>query len=109
MAFAATNTLDRGVRAAFKRMAELMAVIVRHKGDVKKLTQEQKDIFTDQRRIRDNMRRVGNRSQLFQRYLKKLDAQESTLNGLTGRLEAARDAQRKAEKALADYVANLEI
>ena len=86
-----------------------MAAIDGHKGDVKKLTREQKDIFADQRRIRDNMRRVGNRSQLFQRYSRKLEQQENVLDGLTGRLEAARDAQRRAEKALADYIATLEI
>jgi hypothetical protein len=108
-AFAATNSLDPKVRAAFKRMAEMMAIITRHKSDVKKLTREQKDIFNDQRRIRDNMRRVGNRSQLFQRYSRKLEKQENILDQLTGRLEGARDSQRAAEKTLTDYIAGLNI
>ena len=91
-AFAATDSLDAKVRAAFKRMAGLMAEIDGHKGDVKMLTREQKDIFNDQRRIRDNMRRVGSRSQLFQRYSRKLEKQENVLDGLTRRLEAARES-----------------
>ena len=108
-AFAGTQTLSPQVRAAFKRMAALMAAIERHKGDVKKITGEQKGIFADQRRIRDNMRRVNNRSQLYQRYVKKLDLQENALEAMEGKLESARDAQRKAEKALADYVGALEL
>ena len=108
-AFAGTNTLSPKVRAAFKRMGGLMAAIEAHKGDVKKITEGQKGIFADQRRIRDNMRRVNNRSQLYQRYVAKLDRQESALEELENKLEAAGDARRKAEKALADYLAALEI
>jgi hypothetical protein len=108
-AFAGTNTLSPKVRAAFKRMGRLMAAIERHKGDVKKFTQSQKGIFADQRRIRDNMRRVNNRSQLYQRYMLKLDTQENALDALEKKLEAAGAARRLAEKALSDYVAALDI
>lgn len=103
-AFASSTTLSKPIRDAFKRMAELMAEIERHKDEVKKLTRQKTDIFNDQRRIRDNMRRVTNRSQLYQRYVKKLDQQEDELQALETKLEAARDAQRKAEQALADFV-----
>ena len=108
-AFAGTQSLSPRVRAAFKRMGELMAAIERHKGDVKRITQQQKGVFADQRRIRENMRRVNNRSQLYQRYVKKLDRQENALEALENKLEASGDARRKAEKALADYLAALEI
>ncbi len=108
-AFASSQTLSPKLRAAFKRMGEMIAAIGRHKGDVKKITQGQKQIFDDQRRIRDNMRRVNNRSQLYQRYMKKLDVQENTLESLESKLDSARDARRKAEQALADYVATLRI
>lgn len=108
-AFAGTETLSPEVRAAFKRMGELMAAIERHKADIKKITREQKDIFDDQRRIRDNMRRLNNRSQLYQRYVKKLERQENALEDMESKLDSARGAQRKAEKALADYVAGLEL
>ena len=66
-------------------------------------------VFADQRRIRENMRRVNNRSQLYQRYVKKLDRQENALEALENKLESAGDARRKAEKALADYLAALDI
>ena len=108
-AFAGTQTLSPEVRAAFKRMGELMAAIGRHKGDVKKVTQQQKGIFADQGRIRDNMRRVNNRSQLYQRYVKKLDLQENALEAMESKLDSARAAQRKAEKALTDYVVALDL
>jgi hypothetical protein len=108
-AFAGTQTLSPRVRAAFKRMGELMVGIERHKGEVKKITQQQKGIFADQSRIRDNMRRVNNRSQLYQRYVKKLDLQENALEAMESKLESARAAQRKAEKVLADYVAALDL
>ncbi|MDH3241273.1 MAG: DUF4139 domain-containing protein [Alphaproteobacteria bacterium] len=108
-AYASSDSLSETIRDAFKRMGGLMAEIERHKNDVRTAEKKKKDIFDDQRRIRDNMRRVNNRGQLYLRYVKKLDSQENSLQALEDRLEAARAAQRKAEKALADYMAGLDI
>jgi hypothetical protein len=108
-AFAASTTLSKGIRDAFARMGELMAEIERHKEQVAKLTREKNDIFNDQRRIRDNMRRVTNRSQLYQRYVKKLESQEDRLHAIETRLDAARAAERKAQEALADYMEKVNI
>ena len=108
-AYASSDTLSQPIRDAFKRMNRLMAEIARHKKDVQATDRKKKEIFADQGRIRDNMRRVNNRSQLYQRYVKKLDSQENSLQALEDRLDAARAAQRKAEKALAEYISGLAI
>lgn len=108
-AFASAVTLDPEVRKAFRRMSGMMAEIQTLKNAVAKLEKARKGIFADQQRIRENMRRVAKNSKLYGRYMTKLDEQEDRLDGITGEIEAQRGKLRRAEGALADYIASLEI
>ncbi len=109
LAFASADSLEPAVRKAFRRMAGMMATVGGLKNQVAKLEKTQKAIFADQGRIRENMRRVDRNSKLYGRYMAKLDRQEGRLDGITGEIEAKRGELRKAEVALADYIASLDL
>ncbi len=105
--FARANELSAKVRKAFARMAELKNAIARHGRDVVALEDEQKAIVGDQVRIRGNISRIARGSDLYNRYIKKLDRQEDRLESLVEAVEEARARRKKAEDAFADYVSKL--
>ena len=108
-AYARAASLSKKVRDAFALLARLRTEVEKHRGKAKALETERKAIFEDQRRVRDNLNRIPRGSDLFNRYVAKLDKQETRLEGLMERLDEILNLQRKAEGALAQYVAGLDI
>ncbi|MEE8516140.1 MAG: DUF4139 domain-containing protein [Alphaproteobacteria bacterium] len=107
--FAREAGLSRAVRQAFARMAKMMREIDGHKQRLAKLEKDHKSIVRDQSRIRENMRRVPNRSNIYKRYLEKLNAQENRLEGLMDNIDKAQARRRAAEDALSAFVAKLDL
>lgn len=67
------------------------------------------DITQEQTRIRDNMKVLQQTSELYNRYLKELDQQETRMEGLReqqGKLRADEETQLKQ---LDDYIAGLDV
>jgi hypothetical protein len=64
-------------------------------------------ITTDQKRLRDNMRELPRDSELFKRYLKTLEAQETEMDDLQTKLKALQADEAKAKAAYDDFLANL--
>lgn len=65
------------------------------------------EIFQDQRRIRDNLSCISDRSDLYDRYVQKLDLQENQLEKLNGQLKQSQRNLEEMTKRLADYIAGL--
>lgn len=107
--FAREAKLSRAVRQAFARMATMMREIESHKQRLAKLETEHKAIVRDQSRIRENMRRVPNRSNIYKRYLKKLNTQENRLEILNEDMDQAHQRLRAAKDSLATFVAKLDL
>ncbi len=107
--FAREAGLSAAVRQAFARMAKMMRKIEGHKQRLAKLEKDHKSIVRDQSRIRENMRRVPNRGNLYKRYVAKLNAQENRLENLMDATDKARTRLRAAEDALSANVAKLEL
>ncbi|MFQ5619973.1 MAG: DUF4139 domain-containing protein [Rhodospirillales bacterium] len=105
--FARANALSAEVRKAFARMAELKSAMARHGRDEKTLEDEQKTIVNDQKRIRGNIARIARGSDLYNRYIQKLNKQEDRLESLVEAIGGARARRKKAEDAFADYVSKL--
>ena len=76
---------------------------------LQQLGQQRERIFQEQKRIRDNLGRVPQNSDLQRRYLAKLDGQESELEQILEALGAAEADHGRAQDALADYIAGLEL
>ena len=106
-AYVRTGELDAPLRRAFERIAELRRGIEGQERRVARLTEARERIFQEQKRIRDNLSRVPQNSDLQRRYLTKLDGQESELEGLLTSLQAAQGDRDRAQEALADYVSGL--
>ncbi|MDH5410081.1 MAG: DUF4139 domain-containing protein [Alphaproteobacteria bacterium] len=109
MAFAENGELDGKLKKAFVEMAKLRDVVDGHARRRQELEGERNRIHQEQQRIRDNLSRVPQGSDLQKRYLKKLDQQEDALETLLGEAEKTRLAMEKADKALGDYIRGLDI
>ena len=109
VAYARYRELDPSVHRAFERIAELRRAIEGHERRLQQLGQTRDRIFQEQKRIRDNLGRVPHNSDLQRRYLTKLDGQESELERILEALGATEAAHGRAQAALADYLADLEL
>ena len=72
-------------------------------------TQGRKRIFEEQTRIRNNLGRIPSNSDLYRRYLKKLNKQEDALERLDRDTAGAKAAVNAAQDTLVDYIAGLEM
>jgi hypothetical protein len=107
--YAKSGELDEPLRQAFKKMAELRGEIERQERQLKEFEGRRKKVFEEQNRIRENLRRVPRDSDLYRRYLAKLDRQEDALERLDATTENARVGLNKSRDALTDYIANLKL
>jgi hypothetical protein len=64
-------------------------------------------ITQDQKRLRDNMRELPRDSELFKRYLKTLEEQETEMDDLHAKLKTLQADEAKAKATYDDFLANL--
>ena len=107
--YAKTGKLDEGLRQAFAKMAELKRQVESQEHRLKRATEDQQEVFKDQKRIRDNLYRIPRNTDLHRRYLTKLDAQENKLERTLKEIGAAKKDVDRAKKALADYIGKLKL
>jgi hypothetical protein len=74
-----------------------------------RLDQRVKEITQEQSRIRENMARLGQTSELYNRYVKKLDQQETELESLRGQIETLKDTETTRRRDLNDYLLTLDV
>jgi len=75
--------------------------------DVATANQRVLTITVDQKRLRDNMRELPKESELFKRYLKTLEEQETEMDKLQASLKTMHGEEAKSRAAYDDYLANL--
>jgi len=75
--------------------------------DVATANQRVLTITVDQKRLRDNMRELPKDSELFKRYLKTLEEQETEMDKLQASLKTMHGEEAKSRAAYDDYLANL--
>jgi hypothetical protein len=97
------------VKAALEKvvgMRNALSDLQRRSGQI---DQQLNDITTEQTRIRDNMRVLAQNSELYARYVKELDQQETRIAGLREQLSKLRADEETQHKQLDDYIAGLEV
>ncbi len=67
------------------------------------------ELTKEQERIRKNMQRLAHTSPLYKRYVKKLDQQENTFEGIRTRIEALKEEEARQRTALEQYLLNLNV
>ena len=108
-AWAEDRTLPAKVRQAMAELAGQLAVIRDHEAEAGRLDQRQGEIAREQARLRQNIGAVPKDSDLFQRYLGKLNDSESELEQVGTDLAKARKATDAARAAFRQSVRKLNI
>lgn len=107
--WAEDRTLPAKVRQAMTELAGQLAVIRDHEAEAERLEQRQAEIGREQARLRENIGAVPKDSDLFQRYLGKLNDSESELEQADTDLAKARKAADTARAAFRQSVRKLNI
>lgn len=97
------------VVAAVRRARELQQQLNAAEALVARLEQERREIVNDQSRLRENLARVGNDTRLGERYLAKLDEQETRLEELETETAQARREVQQRRNALEQYLRDLDV
>ena len=108
-AWAEDRTLPAKVRQAMADLAGQLAVIRDHEAEADRLEQRQAEIGREQARLRQNIGAVPKDSDLFQRYLGKLNDSESELEQVGTDLAKARKATDAAQAQFRQSVRKLNI
>jgi hypothetical protein len=98
-----------GVKESLQKLLQLMAArseAQARKAHLERLIQE---IFQEQGRIRENMARLTPSSDLYQRYLKKFEQQETQLEQLRSELRKAEAQEREAQRALDEFLSQVTV
>ena len=74
-----------------------------------RLDQRITEITAEHARIRENMQRLQQNSDLYNRYVKKLDQQETELEKLRKEIESLKNTEEEHRRELQNYVMNLDI
>lgn len=102
------GNLDAKTRQAFKKMADIRRDIDVLDQKISQLDYQRQVIFTDQDRVRENLKSLTSKSEIQEKYLEKLNKQEERI----GKIDTDREtlsSQRDARQAeLSALVAGLE-
>ncbi|MGE0153578.1 MAG: DUF4139 domain-containing protein [Reyranellaceae bacterium] len=105
--FARNTKLDKPIRDAFARIAVLQSDVTRHQQRLAQLDAERGTIVSDQERLRGNLASVPRDSDLYKRYLAKLEEQENALERLAQERTGTEQALLAARQALTEFIARL--
>lgn len=97
MAYAANRTLKPEVQKAFAELAELRRALDEVERKMASIEERKQVIFQDQERVRENLKSLSVKSEVQQKYLDKLNAQEDQVSKLDdehAKLQNERDARR---------------
>ncbi len=95
--------------AAIRKAMTMMAAVRTAEERVADLERERSEISAEQARIRQNMTTLDKASQLYGRYIKKLDEQETRLEDLGRDLTGARQDEASRRNELARYLSDLRV
>ena len=74
-----------------------------------RLDQRIKDITQEQTRLRENMARLAQNSELYNRYVSKLDQQETEIEKLRKEIETLKATEDRQKRELNDYLLGLDL
>ncbi|MCA9473096.1 MAG: hypothetical protein MRJ96_11295 [Nitrospirales bacterium] len=97
------------VKAALEHVVKLRLELSQTREALRKLETRTAHIAKDQQRIRENMHRLTQQSQLYSRYVKKLHAQETELETIQNDIDTLLKQETEQTHALEAYVMGLEI
>ena len=101
--------VSQKVKEALQRMVQLRSKLDDTRAQRMRLDQRIAEITAEHGRIRENMQRLQQNSDLYNRYVKKLDQQETELEKLRKEIEASKNTEDEQRRELQSYVMNLDV
>lgn len=97
------------VREALQRVVQLRGKLDDARAQRTRLDQRTAEITAEHARIRENMQRLPQNSDLYNRYVKKLDQQETELEKLRKEIESLKNTEEEHRRELQNYIMNLDV
>jgi len=102
-------SVSRLVKEALAKVVSMKTTLTKTTAALRREEQRVSDIEREQKRIRENMARLAQNSQLYGRYVKTLTDQEDELAAIRDRMSKLRDRQSSEQEALDRYLLSLEV
>jgi hypothetical protein len=97
------------VKEALQRLAQLRSKLDDARTQRARLDHRTAEITAEHARIRENMQRLPQNSELYTRYVKKLDQQETELEKLRKEIETLKNTEEENRRELQSFVMNLDV
>ncbi|MBX3406259.1 MAG: hypothetical protein KF869_05790 [Phycisphaeraceae bacterium] len=101
--------ISEAVLGALRRAADLQAAVNETERRIRGLNEQTAAIGAEQARIRENLARLGQGSALADRYIAKLNDQETELEGIASRRTEAQSLLDQQRRALNEYIRGLNV
>lgn len=107
VAYASDAELTEPLRQLFSTLGKARLEIAGLGKDIKQLEEERAALFKDQERLRENLTKAPANSDLAKRYIKKLEEEETSLEGIQSQQRDKRKQLEQKQKELAQYLQDL--
>jgi len=101
--------VSQKVKDALQRVVQLRGKLDEVRTQRIRLDQRTSEITGEHARIRENMQRLQQSSDLYNRYVKKLDQQETELEKLRKEIESLKNTEEEHRRELQNYVISLDV
>lgn len=101
--------VSANVKDALQRAVQLRDKLGQTSAERGRREQRTNEITQEQGRIRENMAKLTSNSELYVRYVKKLDQQETELEKLREEIESLKSTEAQQQRELNDYLLSLNI
>ena len=104
-----TKEVSPKVKEALQRVVYLRNKLDDVRAQRTRLDQRTSEITAEHARIRENMQRLQQNSDLYTRYVKKLDQQETELESLRKDIERLKNTEEEHRRELQNYMMSLDV
>lgn len=109
LAYARNGKASQAVIDAVRKAASINSRVLEQQRQIALLDGQRREITEEQSRIRSNMNSVDRNSDLYRRYVTKLNEQETQVEEIGSKREAAAAAKTAAEKELREFLIKLNV
>ena len=109
-AYARSNgKLSPSTRKQFEKLAALRRELAKTDAQINGIENEKNQIFSDQERVRENLKSMDGKSDIQQKYLKKLEEQEDRIAALDKQRLHLDSGRRKQEGEIAELISEMTV
>jgi len=107
--YVSAQHMSPALQKALQQVVSLRNTLNQTKDELMQLERRNNKITNDQTRIRENMRRLSQNSPLFNRYVTKLDRQETALEQMQGEIETSQTKETQQKRELDEFLMGLDL